>query len=195
MKVWVKLFKFQLTKYLILAPVIFVLTILLLIPVRLAIAYHQSPQPQAILTLGGWTDRENSAAEIARWYPDLKIWVSSGTPPKLVKPIFQAAGVSESRLYLDYRAVDTVTNFTTLIPEFKKHGIQHLFLITSDFHMPRAKAIATLVLGSQGIAFTPVAVPSNQPQEANIRIIRDITRALLWIFTGRTGASINPALD
>lgn len=61
--------------------------------------------------------------------------------------------------------------------------------------MPRAKAIATIILGSQGIAFTPLAVPSSRPQESIIRIIRDIARALLWIFTGRTGASLNPALD
>ncbi|WP_414563548.1 hypothetical protein [Anabaena sp. CCY 9613] len=33
--------------------------------------------------------------------------------------------------------------------------------------MPRAKAIATIIFGSQGIAFTPIAVPSNQPQESS----------------------------
>ncbi|WP_414576691.1 YdcF family protein [Anabaena sp. CCY 9402-a] len=146
----------------------------------MAIAYHQSPQPQAILTLGGWTDREEVAAEISRLYPSLKVWVSSGTPPQLVRPIFQAAGVLDSRLYIDYRAVDTVTNFTTLIPDFKKHGIQHLFLITSDFHMPRAKAIATLILGSQGIAFTPISVSSDQfKQESIVPSIRDLGQSLL----------------
>ncbi|WP_414542629.1 hypothetical protein [Nostoc sp. CCY0012] len=59
--------------------------------------------------------------------------------------------------------------------------------------MPRAKAIATIILGSQGIAFIPLAVPSNRPQESIIRIIQDVARVFLWVFTGHTGASLNPA--
>ncbi len=197
MRGWVKLSKRQLTKYLILAPVIFILTILLIIPVRLAIASYQAPQPQAILMLGGTTlgEREKFTAEFARWYPSLEIWVSSGIPSNKIRNIFQDAGISDSRLYLDYRAVDTVTNFTTLVPDFRQRKIQHLYLITSDFHMPRAEAIATLVLGSQGIAFTPLSVPSDQPKESTLHIIRDIARSLLWIFTGYTGASLRPAIN
>lgn len=167
-----------------------IIILLSIIPVRLAIAYYQAPQPQAILTLGAWIDREQAAAEIASLYPSLEVWVSSGTPPELVKPIFKAAGVSERRLHLDYHAIDTVTNFTTIIPEFQRKSIHHIYLITSDFHMPRAKAIATLILGSQGIAFTPLSVPSNRTQESLLHIIRDIARSLLWIVTGYTGTSL-----
>jgi uncharacterized SAM-binding protein YcdF (DUF218 family) len=182
-----------LKKYLILALTSSILALILIIPVRLAIAHSQTPKPQAILTLGAWTDREQAAAEIARWYPSLEVWVSSGTPPELVRPIFQAAGVSQSRLHLDYRAVDTVTNFTTIVPEFQRKGIHHIYLVTSDFHMPRAKAIATIILGSQGIAFTPIPVPSDQSKKETIfPIIRDLGRSLLWIATGHTGASLQP---
>ncbi|MEH2424115.1 MAG: YdcF family protein [Nostoc sp.] len=163
---------------------------LLFIPVRLAIAHHQAPQPQAILVLGGGEDREEFAAQFAKFHPTLKIWVSSGSPPNKSRAIFQDAGIADSRVYLDYRATDTVTNFTTLVKVFQQQQIQHLFLITSDYHMPRAKAIATLVLGSQGIAFTPFAVPSNRTQESLLHIIRDIVRSLLWIVTGHTGASL-----
>ncbi|MBD2364213.1 YdcF family protein [Anabaena minutissima FACHB-250] len=183
-----KFLLYRLTKYWSYALIGFILSLLLLIPVRLAIAYNQTPQPQAILSLGGGMEREQAAAEIARWYPALKVWVSSGDSPRLVRKIFDAEGVSRQRVYLDYRAVDTVTNFTTLISDFKNHGIQHLFVITSDFHMRRAKAIAFIVLGSQGIAFTPVSVASNRPQEPDELIVRDVFRSLLWIFTGRTGA-------
>ncbi|MBD2254500.1 hypothetical protein [Nostoc parmelioides] len=45
----------------------------MLIPVRLAIAYNQTPQPQAILSIGSGMEREQAAAEIARWYPALKV--------------------------------------------------------------------------------------------------------------------------
>ncbi|WP_414563551.1 MULTISPECIES: YdcF family protein [unclassified Anabaena] len=184
-------FHWQFKKYLILVLGSSLLSLLLIIPLRLLIAQSLAPQPQAILTLGAWTDREETAAEIARWNPSLEVWVSSGTPPELVKPIFQAAGVSESRLHLDYRAIDTVTNFTTIVPEFKRKSIHHVYLITSDFHMPRAKAIAILILGSRGVAFTPISVQSEQSKKETIfPVIRDMGRSLLWIVTGYTGATV-----
>jgi uncharacterized SAM-binding protein YcdF (DUF218 family) len=166
-----------------------ILLLLSIIPARLAIAYYQTPLPQAILTLGGPPDREEFTAQFAQSYPSLEIWVSSGIPPKQSRAIFRAAGIPDTRVHIDRRAVDTVTNFTSLVADFKRLEIHHIYLITTDFHMPRAKAIATIVLGSQGIAFTPVSLPSKQPTESWLRILRDSGRALLWIIFGRTGAS------
>lgn len=160
------------------------------IPVRLTIARYLAPHPQAILTLGGGSSRETFTAQFALAHPSLEIWVSSGIPPQQARAIFQAANIPDDRVNLDGRAVDTVTNFTSLVKDFKRQGIQHVYLITSDFHMPRSKAIATVVLGSQGIAFTPVSVPSKRPPESSLRIARDTGRALVWIVTGRTGASL-----
>lgn len=172
-----------------------ILAIACIIPVRLAIAHFQTPQPQAILTLGSWSDREYFTAQFATAHPNLEIWVSTGTPPENARAIFRAFNIPDSRVHLDRRAVDTVTNFTTLVEDFKQRRIQHLYLITSDYHMRRARAIATLILGSAGIAFTPVAVPSGEPPESPLRILRDIGRAILWIFTGLSGASLNPDLE
>lgn len=172
-----------------------ILAIACIIPVRLAIAYIQTPQPQAILTLGSWSDREYFTAQFATAHRDLEIWVSTGTPPENARAIFRAFNIPDSRIHLDRRAVDTVTNFTTLVADFKQRRIQHLYLITSDYHMKRARAIATIILGSAGIAFTPVAVPSNEPPESWLRILRDIGRAILWIFTKRTGASLGEELS
>lgn len=168
------------------------LVLLSIIPVKLAIAYYQTPLPQAILTLGGGSDREEFTAQFAQMYPSLEIWVSSGASINNARQIFQAAGIPNTRVHIDRRAVDTVTNFTSLVPDFKKRHVQHLYLITSDFHMPRAKAIAFFVLGSQGIAFTPISIPSNKPPESWLHILRDSSRALLWIIIRRTGASFNP---
>jgi uncharacterized SAM-binding protein YcdF (DUF218 family) len=163
-----------------------------IIPVRLAIATYQAPFPQAILTLGGGPERETFTAQFAQTHPSLEIWVSSGIPSAQAHTIFRATGIPDARVHLDRRAVDTVTNFTSLVKDFKKWHFQHLYLITSDFHMPRAKAIATLTLGSQGIAFTPVSIPTNQPAEPWLLTLRDSGRALLWIGTGCTGAKLNP---
>ena len=168
------------------------LLLLVFIPIRLTIAYFQSPSPQAILTLGGDITRETFTAQFATTYPSLPIWVSSGQMLDKVRPIFRAVGIPDSRVHFDRRAVDTVTNFTSLVADFKSQNIHHIYLITSDFHLKRAKAIAFLVLGSRGIAFTPVAIPTSIPTESWSHILRDFGRALVWLFTGRTGASLNP---
>ncbi|BAZ10131.1 hypothetical protein NIES4071_19450 [Calothrix sp. NIES-4071] len=165
------------------------LTSVLLIPIKIIIAMHQAPQPQAFLVLGGEPKREEATAQIARWFPNLNIWLSSVPNPLETKKIFQSEGINLARLNIDQRAADTVTNFTTLVNDFQQAKIQHLYLITSDYHMLRAQAIGTFVLGSRGIVFTPVSVASNQPQESKSRIVRDILRSILWIFTGQTGAS------
>lgn len=79
-----------------------------------------SAPTQAILVLGGGEDREEFAAQFAEFHPVLKIWVSSGSPPNKSRAIFQDAGIADSRVYLDYRATDTVTNFTTLVRVFQQ---------------------------------------------------------------------------
>nr|WP_306299004.1 YdcF family protein [Nostoc sp. T09] len=166
--------------------------LLSIIPLRIAIASYQAPFPQAIFTLGGGPDREEFTAQFAQIHPTLDIWVSSGSPPDTASTIFHNADIPNSRLHLDYRAVDTVTNFTSLVSDFKQSHIQHVYLVTSDFHMPRAKFIAIFVLGSQGIIFTCVSIPSDRPRESIAHILRDIGRSLFWIVSGRTGASLNP---
>lgn len=168
------------------------LVLIAIIPVRLAIAYTEALQPQAILTLGGGDNRELFTAQFAQAHPDLEIWVSSGIPKEKATQIFQAAGTPAQKLHLDYRASDTVTNFTSLVAEFKQRRMHHLYLLTSDFHMPRSRSIAFLVLGSRGITTTPIAIPSDQSPESPLHIMRDIGRSLLWIITGRTGASFKP---
>ena len=168
---------------------------LIIIPMRLAIAHYQAPYPQAILTLGGKLEREIFTAQFAQINPYLDIWVSSGGLPEATLNIFQTTGVSKQRLHIDLRATDTVTNFTTLVADFKQKNIKHIYLITSSFHMPRAKAIATIVLGSQGITFTPIPVPSKEKFEPKIEILRDSCRSFFWLVTGRTGASLKKNLS
>ena len=172
----------------------FFLTILIPIPFRIAIARLQVAQPQAILVLGGEQHRERFAAKLAQEYTTLPIWISSGSNDKLLEEIFTSASVDLNRVSIDRRAEDTVTNFTSLVKDFKKQKIRHLYLITSDYHMLRASSIGTLVLGSKGIAFTTISVPGKQPQESQLRVLRDTARALVWIVTGYTGVSFKKHL-
>ena len=149
-------------------------------------------QPQAILVLGGSTvalEREKFTAEFAREHPGLPIWISSGSPRSYTEQVFSEAGVDLHRLNLDYQAVDTVTNFTTLVDELKQQGVQSVYLVTSDYHMRRAQIIGEIVLGSRGIHLKTVSVPSDQPEESLSKALRDGGRAVLWVTTGHTGAS------
>jgi uncharacterized SAM-binding protein YcdF (DUF218 family) len=148
-------------------------------------------QPQAILVLGGSTrllEREKFTVKLAQQYPNIPIWISGGSPPQHTKKIFANAGIDPQRLNLDYAAVDTVTNFTTLVDELQSHGIKSVYLITSDFHMPRASVVGEIVLGSRGMNFEPVSVPSEHSPEPIQKSIRDGARAVIWVATGYTGA-------
>ncbi len=150
-------------------------------------------RPQALLVLGGDKQRELFAAKFAQNYPSLPIWVSSGTNPEFAEWVFSEAGIKSDRLHLDYRAVDTVTNFTTLVDELQAKGIESVYLITSDDHMRRAQIIGEIVLGSRGISFKPVAVPSGRTPEPMEKAVRDGARAILWLTTGYTGADLSQA--
>lgn len=187
MKFWVKCCK---------SPAVLKITIgslsgvlLGLIPMRLAIAQWQAPPPQMAVMLGGGSDREKFTAKFAQRHPHLTLWISTGTSE--APGIFQAAKVPPERVVFDQRATDTVTNFTTVVSDLQQRSVRHVYVITSDFHLPRATAIATVVFGSQGIAFTPISVPSERDSEPVYKTVRDVGRALLWLFTGRTGASLN----
>ena len=157
------------------------------IPIKLAIARYQTPEPQVIFTLGGGRKREVFTAQFAKSYPALPIWVSTGQPRLKAEGIFQEAGIDPTRVNLDYRASDTVTNFTSLVKDFKQKNYQHIYLITSDFHMPRAKAIAFVVLGSHGIAYSPVTISTTRPPEPKSKVARDAARGVIWLITGKSG--------
>ncbi len=146
--------------------------------------------PTVALVLGGDAQREEFAAQFATAHPDLDVWISSGANPEYATWVFQKSQVPLERLHLDYRAVDTVTNFTTLVDDFERLGIKSVYLITSDYHMRRANTIAAIVLGSRGIHYKPLPVASERPPESLIRSLRDGGRSILWLFTGKTGSEL-----
>ncbi|TYQ32108.1 YdcF family protein [Pseudanabaena sp. UWO310] len=141
-------------------------------------------EPQAILVLGGSPTREKFAAQFALEHPQLPIFVSSGSPEEYAQYVFDQAGVKRDRIHLDYRAVDTVTNFTVMVTEFQQRKITDVYVITSEFHMPRALVIGKIVLGSRGIEMHPVAIPSQIKSENPTKSLRDGLRSVFWLVTG-----------
>ena len=111
--------------YLFLCVVVFICSLIAIIAINIAIARIQYPQPQAILCLGGSPDREVLVAQLASQNPQLIVWVSSGEGNQTSSQIFHNAKISPDRYFLDDRATHTVTNFTTLVEDFKQHHIKH----------------------------------------------------------------------
>jgi len=142
--------------------------------------------PQAILVLGGEPIRERFAAQFAKEHPELPIFVSSGSPEAYARYVFEQAGIDPQRITLDYRATDTVTNFTTMLDTLSDRQIKSVYLLTSDFHMPRAQLIGSIVLGSQGITMHPIVIPSQHDSESAFKSVRDGVRSVLWLVTGST---------
>ncbi len=145
---------------------------------------QQNKSPQAILVLGGSPSREKFAAKFALQHPQLPIFVSSGSPEEYAQYVFDNAGVNRDRIHLDYRAVDTVTNFTVMVNELQERNITDVYVLTSDFHMPRALVIGKIVLGSKGIQMHPVTIPSEIKSENPAKSLRDGLRSVFWLVTG-----------
>ncbi len=166
------------------------------IPARIAVTFHQVPTPQAIFVLGGDFNRTEYAARFWQSHKNLDIWVSDFPEYlEMHRNIFLQSGIPIEQLHLDGRATDTVTNFTSLVGDFVNRELRHIYLITSDYHMRRSRVIATIVLGSRGIVVSPLGVASTgEERESWVRVLRDFGRCVLWVVSGKTGASLNPKL-
>lgn len=125
--------------------------------------------------------------------PTIPIYISS--PGSDICCAMLRIGVPAARINLDDKAVDTVTNFTTMLPALHKNHIRHVLAVTSDYHQARAGWIGVLVLGGSGIGVTMCGLPtipsSNSGCSAHAtaseslrRCTRDTCRCVIWLLTG-----------
>lgn len=189
---WIKLIKICLST----VSMGFILLISI-IPIKLNIALNEAPKPQSILVLGGDFDRTKYAAKLWHSHQSLDVWVTDfAIYSESQRQILLSLGVANNKIHFDGKATDTVTNFTTLVDDLSRQNIRHIYLVTSDYHMRRSKTIATIILGSRGIAVTPIEVASKKTKkESLVRVLRDSGRSIVWICTGKTGASLNPRIQ
>ena len=184
---------------------------------------------KAIVVLGGAAEREREGALLActEAYRTARLIVSSGCFRRLEDfdphdPTANAPHLFEGidfcslkpRLKLDRRACDTVTNFTSLAADLKHAGSDRVKLVTSDYHVPRARAIARVAWHYHGIQFDIHAVHGTTEtmirpgdtqlgelsaaqrklmaaSESRMRIARDVIRAWFWVLFGVSGAGIS----
>ena len=142
--------------------------------------------PQRILVLGGDLDRERVGLRLAQQL-ELPLVVSGGSNPEYAQWLLRDAGMDQSRVVLDYRAKDTFTNFTSLVDDLKRDGVKHVYLVTSEDHLPRAMTVGRLVAGSRGIRLTgvPVACQLSCRKETLGKRLGDGISALTWVIAGR----------
>ena len=142
--------------------------------------------PQRILVLGGDADRERIGLKLARQLK-LPLVVSGETNPEYARWLMEHEGLGRNEVRLDYRAQDTLGNFTSLVDELQGEGIEHLLLVTSEDHLPRALVVGGIVAGSRGIRLTgvPVSCAARCRAESMGKRWGDGLRALAWVVTGR----------
>jgi uncharacterized SAM-binding protein YcdF (DUF218 family) len=94
---------------------------------------------------------------------------------------------SPGQVQLDYRARDTLSNFTSLVDDLHRARIRHALLVTSSDHMDRALLVGRIVAGSRGIQLTPEPVDCGQQclPERRRKVWGDGLRAALWVVSGR----------
>ncbi len=163
-----------------------VVGLVLVVAVGVRRLQHPPGPPQQILVLGGDLRREQVGAGLAA-YSHLPVLVSGGSNPEYAHWLFEHHGVRPERLRLDYRARDTLENFTTVVDGLRQRGIRHVLLVTSTDHMDRALLVGRIVAGSRGIRLTPMAVPC-EPwclPEGRRKVWGDGLRAAVWVLTGR----------
>lgn len=167
------------------------------IKLRMDRTERQQPYPQGILILDGTDPRIEFGLAFAKNYSDLPVWISGYCSQRLA--VYEAQSklhIDPDRVFYDINATDTVTHFTGLVQYYSDHNIRHVYLVTSSGHMVRARAIATIVFGSQGIITTPIAQPAHpltdqEAQESWIKVVRDTLRSFTWLIFGFTGERFN----
>ncbi|MGB3509398.1 MAG: YdcF family protein [Microcoleaceae cyanobacterium] len=135
------------------------------------------------LVLGGSIKREIYIANIAKQYPQTPILISAGSQDPCIAGLFQRENAPVDRVWLEHCAKSTFGNFYFTLPILQKWGVQHIKLVTSPTHLPRAKWLAQIILGAHGIwvetdIVEEIGVPGNQ--ESFVKTTLDIVRSLFW---------------
>ena len=122
--------------------------------VRLArVLLRARPEPpQCVLVLGGCKERELEAARMfgAAAVPSARMLLLSSGAASLSELQAAAAPAAAHTVLVDRRAVDTVTNFTTVARSLAAAGVTSVACATAREHCWRALAVGTLVLGAEG---------------------------------------------
>lgn len=167
--------------------------------------YRHAQQPvDAILVLGGSIRREMYVAEYvaeqiaqpgredgqtrnqttaSSGLHQVPILVSKGSKPPCIRILFERVAASLENVWLEDCAQSTFDNYRYSVPILSSWTTQHVKVVTSSTHLPRAQWLAQIILGSHGIwvdmdLVEETGVPGNV--ERPIKTGVDVMRSLLW---------------
>ncbi|MDJ0732916.1 MAG: YdcF family protein [Nostocaceae cyanobacterium] len=137
----------------------------------------------AAFVLGGSIVREIHVAKLAKQHPQIPILISRGSPEPCIWKIFHREAAQMQQVWLEGCADSTFGNFYYSLPILQRWGVRKVKLITSPTHLPRAKWMAQIILGSHGIwveteVVQEQGIPGNR--EYGWKTGLDVTRSLFW---------------
>ena len=149
----------------------------------ITVFFASSKPVDAFLVLGGSIKREIYVAQLAKKYPQIPILISSGSKDPCIWLIFQRETVPIDNVWLEKCADSTFDNFYYSIPILEQWGVHNVKLITSTTHLPRAKLMAQILLGSHRMWVSPdiiqeKGIPGNREYWWKTGL--DITRSIFW---------------
>jgi len=149
---------------------------------------HNSHTSSAAARLCG--GRDTPTGELAGW-PWTTATVVLSSAHGGAEERFLGAGVAESRLVVDESAFDTLSNFsrTLALMPARLGRARHVLCVTSAYHVPRARTLALLILGSRGVACTVLPLDHAGRSDAGagesrLRALRDAARGVGWALSG-----------
>ena len=149
-------------------------------------AFLNNESPQIVMVLGGDLKREDLGIKMAKTL-GLPLLISGGSNREHALWAVKKSGLSTDLVILDYRAKDTLSNFTSIINELVAKEISHILTITSKDHMNRAMVVGQIVAGSRGVRLTsiPVSCAPLCKEETLQKLIFDFIRAIIWVATNQ----------
>lgn len=127
-------------------------------------------------------DRFIEAARLARLFPGARILVSGGDgsfsgnykgDAELAGDFFAAMGVDAGRVIREMASRNTAENVAETKALLGKNGLSNCLLITSAYHMPRAKAL----FAAEGV--TTIAWPTDYRSSGKVTLGLDFTQPAL----------------
>ena len=172
----------KISKYILGILFIWLVTLGPINPYIRAISNRRSPQ--FILVLGGDIDREVIGLRLAKEL-NLPIIISGGSNKEHAEWLIEKEGVKNNLVRLDYKAIDTLSNFSSTINYLQSNKINHVIAITSDDHFERANVLGNIIFGSKGIKLTGISIKCNSDCqiESKRKKLLDYLRAILWVLT------------
>ena len=144
---------------------------------------HAQQPADTLLVLGGSIRREIYIAESVAQGSRLPILISQGSKPPCIRILFERVAAPLDDVWLENCADSTFDNYRYSLPILQQWGAQHIQVVTSQTHLPRAKWLAQIILGSHGIwvdmtIVDEIGVPANV--ETPLKTVLDVVRSLGW---------------